>query len=144
MSDFDLDSFLPYLLNQSAERTGEAFEPIYRDGYGWSRTQWRIIANLGQFGPMTASDICKRTLTEKSKVSRALAGLEDSDLLVRKPSAQDRRAEILDLTEKGRAAFAAIGEEASRFNEAIRTKIGHAEFSTLIKLLKSLRTSDTR
>lgn len=36
---FDIDAFLPYLLNQAAESTSRDFAPVYRSGYGMTRTQ---------------------------------------------------------------------------------------------------------
>ena len=71
--DFDLDLFLPYLLNQAAETTSFGFHAVYRDRYGMTRTQWRVLANLGKFGAMTARDICAISHIEKTKVSRAVA-----------------------------------------------------------------------
>lgn len=139
MDTFDLDTFLPYLLNQTAERTGLAFQPVYRDTFGWSRTQWRIVANLGQWGSMTASEICRRTQTEKSKVSRALAGLEGDGIITRSPCERDKRAEILSLTARGQEMHKKMGEEALAFNQKIRDLIGEGQFHTLIALLNTLR-----
>ena len=54
MPDFQLDDFLPYLLTNAAEATGRAFSAHYRDAYGMSRAQWRIMAHLGRGTPLTA------------------------------------------------------------------------------------------
>ena len=74
--DFDLEGFLPYLLNQAAEATSKSFHDTYKAAYGMTRTQWRVLANLGKFGSMTARDICTISHIEKTKVSRAVAALE--------------------------------------------------------------------
>jgi DNA-binding MarR family transcriptional regulator len=103
--DFDLQDFLPYLLNQAAETTSRGFQATYRARYGLTRTQWRVMANLGRFGAMTARDICRISHVEKTKVSRAVAGLEAEGLLTRSTSPDDRRAENLALTPKGRAIY---------------------------------------
>lgn len=75
-SGFDLETFLPYLLNQAAEATSHGFQTVYPDRYGFTRTQWRVLANLGKFCAMTARDICAIGHIEKTKVSRAVAALE--------------------------------------------------------------------
>ena len=90
---FDLKDFLPYLLNQAAEAASLGFQDIYRESYAITRTQWRVMANLGKFGAMTARDICRISHIEKTKVSRAVTHLEHVGLLARSPSEQDRRAE---------------------------------------------------
>lgn len=67
MNDFRLDDFLPYLLNNAAESTSRAFSEHYRRAYGLTRAQWRIMAHLGTFGALTASEICTRGFLEKSR-----------------------------------------------------------------------------
>ncbi len=118
--EFDLESFLPYLLNQAAEATSKAFQAIYRADYGLTRTQWRVLANLGKFGSMTARDICTRSHIEKTKVSRAVAALEATGLLTREISPHDRRAEVLSLTKTGAAVFADLGQRAITYDATLR------------------------
>ena len=121
---FDLQDFLPYLLNQAAEATSRGFQATYRDRYGLTRTQWRVMANLGRFGAMTARDICRISHIEKTKVSRAVSGMAAEGLLTRTPSDQDRRAENLSLTPKGREVFAQIGQRALAFDADLRARLG--------------------
>jgi DNA-binding MarR family transcriptional regulator len=136
--DFDLDTFLPYLLNQAAEATSHGFQAIYRERHGLTRTQWRVIANLGKFGAMTARDICAVSHIEKTKVSRAVAALESENMLSRAPSETDRRAEILSLTPHGRAVFAELGALAVSFDKGLREDLGQTQAETLTALLRQL------
>ena len=135
---FDLQDFLPYLLNQAAEATSREFQATYRDRYGLTRTQWRVMANLGRFGAMTARDICRISHIEKTKVSRAVAGMETEDLLVRTTSDQDRRAENLSLTPKGRAVFAEIGQRALAFDVDLRTRLGPEVAAHIDRILREI------
>jgi DNA-binding MarR family transcriptional regulator len=89
-----------------------------------TRTQWRVLANLGKFGSMTARDICRISHIDKTKVSRAVATLESQGLLARAPSPRDRRAEHLALTERGRAVFGDLGQRAIAFDRALRARLG--------------------
>lgn len=136
--EFDLEQFLPYLLNQAAEATSSSFHIVYRDLYGMTRTQWRVMANLGKFGAMTAKDICVISHIEKSKVSRAVATLESSGFLLRFPSEDDRRAEILNLTEKGQIAFHDLGRRANEFDRKLRLELGETTSAELVRLLERL------
>lgn len=135
---FDLETFLPYLLNRAAEATSQGFQAIYRDRHGFTRTQWRVLANLGKFGAMTARDICAISHVEKTKVSRAVAALEQGGLLSRMPSQTDRRAEVLSLTPQGRAIFDELGALAVGFDRNLRDTLGSAEADTLVVLLRRL------
>ena len=136
--DFDLDQFLPYLLNQAAEAASLGFQAIYRDGHGMTRTQWRVMANLGKFGAMTARDICAIAHVEKTKVSRAVAALERAGLLARHPSDTDRRAEILSLTATGKALFADLGQQAMAYDAGLRARLGLARAGDLDALLRGV------
>ncbi len=135
---FDLQEFLPYLLNQAAEAASQGFQDIYRDSYAMTRTQWRVMANLGKFGAMTARDICRISHIEKTKVSRAVAHLEQAGLLTRSPSQQDRRAEILSLTEQGQTAFADLGQRAVDYDRALRKELGTKAAKDLNRLLLAI------
>lgn len=137
-ADFDLERFLPYLLNQAAEATSRAFQATYKAAYGLTRTQWRVLANLGKFGSMTARDICTVSHIEKTKVSRAVAALEEQGLLSRATSPQDRRAEILALTAAGRAVFADLGQRAIDYDRALRARLGPKAAADLDDLLRRM------
>jgi DNA-binding MarR family transcriptional regulator len=135
---FDLQDFLPYLLNQAAEAASLGFQDIYRDSYAMTRTQWRIIANLGKFGAMTARDICRISHIEKTKVSRAVAHMEREGLLARNPSETDGRAEILSLTDKGLTAFANLGQRAVEYDLALRKELGAKAAKDLNRILLAI------
>lgn len=136
--DFDLETFLPYLLNQAAEATSKSFHATYKAAYGMTRTQWRVLANLGKFGSMTARDICRISHIEKTKVSRAVAALEAEGMLSRTPSAADRRAEILALTERGRVVFGDLGQRAMDYDQSLRAQLGVELAARLDDLLRRI------
>lgn len=135
---FDLQDFLPYLLNQAAEAASHGFQDIYRDRYAMTRTQWRVMANLGKFGAMTARDICAVSHIEKTKVSRAVAQMERDGMLSRSPASHDRRAEILSLTDKGQAAFADLGQRAVDYDRALRKQLGGKAAAELDRVLRAV------
>lgn len=135
---FDLQDFLPYLLNQAAEATSRGFQATYRDRFGLTRTQWRVMANLGRFGAMTARDICRISHIDKTKVSRAVAGMEADGLLTRAISDQDRRAEDLSLTPKGCDVFAQIGQRALEFDADLRARLGPDVASRIDIILRAI------
>ncbi len=137
-ADFDLETFLPYLLNQAAEATSKSFQATYKASYGMTRTQWRVLANLGKFGSMTARDICAISHIEKTKVSRAVSALEEGFLLSRTISPQDRRAEILSLTDRGREVFADLGRKAMEYDLALRAQIGPGIAAQLDEVLRGI------
>lgn len=135
---FDLDRFLPYLLNQAAEVTSAAFQIHYRTEYGMTQTQWRVLANLGKHGEMTAVEICRRTFVEKTKISRAVQALEQAGMLMRGAVVGDRRRESLTLTPSGQQAFLTLGQKALSFDQALRDKLGADAAAALAVVLRHI------
>lgn len=137
-ASFDLGRFLPYLLNQAAEVTAEGFRRFYRDQYGMTRTQWRMMALLARLGPLTASRICEMSRLEKTKVSRAVAVMEERGWLLRGPVPGDRRRESLTLTEGGLAVFAELGRQALDYDAALFDRLGAGRGAELVQILIEL------
>ncbi len=137
-SGFDLDGFLPYLLNQAAEASSHSFAEIYRRDYGMTRTQWRVMANLGRFGSLSASDICRTAHIDKTKVSRAVAQLEGWGYLTRSKVEADKRREMLALTRDGQVVFARLGAQALAFQAELAQRLGAERLAMLDTLLRDL------
>lgn len=125
--DFDLTGFLPYVLNQAADALSLEFQATYKGRYGMLRTEWRVLFHVGQYGPMTAKQICDRARLHKTKVSRAVAALEQKRYLIRTELENDRRQEKLSLTKPGSAVFDDLQREARAFDAKIRATMTQDE-----------------
>ena len=103
-----LEHFLPYRLNRLADAISRDFARIYRDRYGLTRPEWRLLATLGQYGNMTATAIGRHSAMHKTKVSRAVSALEKRRWIARAVDEADRRIEHLKLTKAGEEAYRAL------------------------------------
>jgi DNA-binding MarR family transcriptional regulator len=133
-----LEQFLPYRLNVLAGLTSNALAQIYADRFGLAIPGWRVVATLGQYGVRTARDIAAHAVMHKSTVSRAVSALEERGLLARKPNADDRREELLELTRQGRAVYEALAPEAIAFEERLVAVLTPAEQKSLVALIDKL------
>jgi DNA-binding MarR family transcriptional regulator len=136
--DFDLDAFMPYLLNQAAEHVSMGFAATYKAEFGLTRTQWRVMANLGRFGAMSAAEICRISHVEKTRVSRAVAQLEADGFLTRTRATDDRRREDLALTEAGRTVFVALGARGVAYQAEMAKRIGPDRLAAMEDGLRAL------
>lgn len=136
--NFDLQNFLPYLLNQAAETTSLEFQRRYREEYGMLRTEWRVLFHLGRYGDLTAKAICERAMLHKTKVSRAVRALEKKNFLTRSEQPNDRRHETLTLTKFGSAAYEKLADGARKFDERLAKKFNDTEITILKKCLVEL------
>jgi DNA-binding MarR family transcriptional regulator len=66
----ELDSFLPYRLVSLSQRISQALSSIYREEFGVSVPEWRILANLAEKGELSPSEIAAQTGRESPAVSR--------------------------------------------------------------------------
>ena len=104
----ELEKFLPYRLSVLAQLVSESLHDLYAGPFGLTVTQWRVMAALGRFAPLTASDVGKRIVMDKVAVSRAVSGLMKRGLVERATDKADRRRASLRLSVRGRAMHARI------------------------------------
>ena len=104
----ELEKFLPYRLSVLAQLVSESLHDLYAGPFGLSVTQWRVMAALGRFAPLTASDVGQRIVMDKVAVSRAVASLMQRGLIERATDRADRRRASLRLSARGRAMHARI------------------------------------
>ncbi|GAB4268620.1 MAG: MarR family transcriptional regulator [Pararhodobacter sp.] len=124
--NFDLNAFLPYRLNAAAARISRAFAERYREEFGISIPEWRVLAHLHQSGDVSVRDIEARADMEKSKVSRAASRLEAGGYITKAVNDSDRRLVSLRLTEDGRALVARVLPVAMTFQQEMLDRLGDA------------------
>ena len=96
-----LKEFVPYLLSITSNAVSGRIALEYRQRFGLSVPEWRVMAVLGDSGPLTQRDLTRQTVMDKVAVNRACKGLEERGLASRQPNAQDGRSHLLELTESG-------------------------------------------
>ncbi len=136
--EFQLQNFLPYMLNQAAEASSLAFQDVYKKRYGMLRTEWRVLFHLGVYGQMTASDICARARMHKTKISRAVHRLTERRFIERVTDTQDRRVAHLTLTAQGAAAYDDLRDVAERYERDLLAHLAPEEVVALRRALAKL------
>jgi DNA-binding MarR family transcriptional regulator len=138
-SAFELEFFLPYRLSLLSNLVSDGIARHYRDEFDISVTEWRILAVLGRFPGLSASEITDRTAMDKVAISRAVKCLEHKAMLQRKTDPADRRRMRLYLTSRpGQQTLRKIIPLARRYEAellgALSPKEQEALASTLDKL----------
>ena len=144
----ELENFLPYRLSILAQIVSESLHTLYAGPFDLTVTQWRVMAALGRFAPLTASDVGQRIVMDKVAVSRAVASLMKRGLVERATDQADRRRASLRLSARGRAMHARIVPIARAYEERLYAALAADErrsFDALTDRLlahaKSLRTA---
>lgn len=126
LPDFDLCGFTPYRLTVAAKRTSEELARRYRDRFGISIPEWRVLVHLAHSGKVSVRDIEARDAMEKYEVSRAAKRLREAGLIERRENPEDRRLIILSLTLDGRRLMAELLPIAKAHQEALEKRLGKA------------------
>ncbi|MCB1360998.1 MAG: winged helix-turn-helix transcriptional regulator [Rhodobacter sp.] len=122
--DFDLNTFLPYRLNAAANRISRAFADRYREEFGISIPEWRVLVHLHHAGDVSVRDIESRVDMEKSKVSRAASRLEAAGYVSKAVNDHDRRLLALRLTDTGRNLVSRVLPIAMQYQDEMLNRLG--------------------
>lgn len=128
----ELENFLPYRLNRLADAFSRDFSRIYKDRFGLTRPEWRLLATLGQYGTMTATAVGQHSSMHKTKVSRAVTELERRRWLSRAENPLDRRIDNLTLTRAGMEAYRDLVPLAHGYEESLLASLSTADRKRLL------------
>ena len=134
-AQFDLESFLPYRLSVTTNRISRAFAAHYEQEFGISIPEWRAIAVLGAFAPLSSNEICERTAMDKAKVSRAVSTLLAKGLIERTAHATDQRLIQLALSKRGRKVYEEIIPRAKAIEAQVTKGLTSADIARLHEAL---------
>lgn len=134
-----LEHFLPYRLSVLTNTISAKIAGEYGARFGLSIPEWRTLAVLGRFAPLTASGVVARTAMDKVQVSRAVARLLDGGLLERTVDPDDRRRAPLRLSRKGRRIYEQIVPLALRREAELLACLDAREKRQLDALLARLQ-----
>ena len=127
LQSLELENFLPYRLSVLAQIVSQSLHDLYAGPFGLAVTEWRVMAALGRFAPLTASEVGLRIVMDKVAVSRAVARLLERGLVERATDRADRRRATLRLSTRGRAAHARIVPLALEYEERLYTALSAEE-----------------
>jgi DNA-binding MarR family transcriptional regulator len=133
-----LERFLPYRLSVLMLRISNAIARSYERRFRLSVPEWRVMAVLGRFGPLSARGVGEKTQMDKVRVSRAVARLVAAGRLSRRIDRMDRRRSILALTAAGEAIHREIVPHARRVEARLLAELTDAERGSLDELLAKL------
>jgi DNA-binding MarR family transcriptional regulator len=133
-----LEKFLPYQLNVVASLVSLALSRVYARRYGIGVPEWRVLVTLGQYGVMTGKAIGAHTHMHKTKVSRAVALMEERKLLVRRSNRADKRESFLSLTAAGRTMYEEVAPHALDFTKRLTEILTPADREAFDRALKQI------
>jgi Transcriptional regulators len=90
-------------LTRSLNSVQARLSPQLQRDFGLTESQFGVMEALLHVGPMSLGQLCHKILRSGSNLTTVVDNLERDGLVRRVRDAADRRVQIADLTEKGRA-----------------------------------------
>ncbi len=94
--------YLWIAMNRAAGSIQEHLTPQV-ESHGVTLTEFGVLEALFHKGPLTHGEIASRVLLANSSITYVIDKLEDRGLLRRRPSEEDRREKIVELTPDGQS-----------------------------------------
>lgn len=132
---FDLNNFIPYRLNQAAQQTSEALARKYRNQYGLTVPEWRVLAHLGKYDKLSVRDLEKAIGLDRVAASRAGTSLCSKGWVKKIANEQDRRLVVFSLTDVGREHYEKVVVLATSTEELLLKALSKSDQKKLLELL---------
>lgn len=104
-----------------------------RRQFGLSELDWRIMTQVGQFAPLSLSELADFNLQDRGQMSRAVKAMVARGLLSRERKPGGPEIEIR-LTEQGRELFARMVERAVERDRRLTSGMSAEDIATLRRL----------
>lgn len=142
--NFELERFVPYWLSVLSNTVSQGIAQHYQSEYGLSIPEWRVMAVLGRFPGLTASEVCRRTVMDKVTVSRAVNAMLERGYLERVTDASDRRRRPLRVARpEGTRVLDAVIPHALDYQAALLSRLSPGELAIYRELSSRLLETAT-
>ena len=134
----ELEHFLPYRLSVLSNRISQEIAGLYAERFALNVTEWRLLAVLGRYPDLSATELAERTAMDKVAVSRAVASLVAEGRLTRKVDGSDRRRARLRLSAKGYRIYDEVAPLALAYEQRLLAALSGEDRAILDALLSRL------
>lgn len=105
---------------------------------GITEQQWRVLRVLQEGGAMEPTRIAEEACLLLPSLTRILQKLEEKGMIARRPDKEDRRKQIVRITETGNDVIYANLETSIALLNEVRDKLGADKYEALLDLLGEL------
>lgn len=128
-------------LFKCAKQLEQEMSDRFRESHAGSFSRFDVLAHLSEAGKtgLSTSILAARLLASKGNITRLLDRMEEDGLLERKPSQEDRRVSIINLSAQGAELFARMAAEHEAWALEVFHSISASEKEELLRLLLQIR-----
>ncbi|MFT4677728.1 MAG: DNA-binding MarR family transcriptional regulator [Candidatus Azotimanducaceae bacterium] len=138
VTEFDLQTFLPYLVRVFYTHVSSAVAQSYAPSFGLTPSEWRTLAVLGPGETLSASDIVDRSSITRVHVSRAIKSLQKRGLIRRDIDGLDKRKASVRMTPDGIETYKGIIAPALEVEQALVKDLTEEDILHLISTMSKI------
>lgn len=132
-----------YTASRARKKAGEFFR-----NHGLTDVQYNVLSllkhQLGEHGGLTQVELSRMMLVNRANITTLIDRMERANLVARRPVPNDRRYNVVELTEHGRTMHAQIaGVYKAKIGE-IMASLDEGELSQLMATLEKVRVNVDR
>ncbi len=139
-----IKDLLSYRVHKLAGALSRGAASRYRREFDVSLVEWRTMALLGDYSPLSLKQLAALAALDKSLISRTVTALADRGLVERTVSQADAREVALKLSPAGVALHAGLMQAARERDVAFRGVLSAEELDVLDGLLTRLEAEAWR
>ncbi len=134
-----IDDLLLYRMARLSSTAGAMVVRLCEGGYGITRREWAVVAQLYENGSLPPSVLAERMHRDRARTSRVLTALIGKQLVSRTVPAHDRRSALVTLTPAGQRLYEALMPQIQAINGQILSALQPAEAANFDDALEALQ-----
>ena len=133
-----LEMWIGYRFGLIATRIGAVAAQQYIARHKLTTSLWRALAVVARFEPMSATSLSEHSRLDPPKVSRAIDGLVERKLVLRRIDKSDERKVVLTVTARGRAIFDDVAAYVTVLETGVLSALSATEEQALWRILEKI------
>lgn len=139
-----LEDRISYRCLSVATRITRHLAPGWKSEFGLTVTSWRVMAVIGRYEPISATQVAERTSTDAFFVGRAIDKLAEQGYLQKGVDPEDRRRLRLSLTTAGRRVHRRVEDSINQVEADLLAGVSAESARVFFKTLETLEDRASR
>ncbi|EIJ43878.1 transcriptional regulator [Beggiatoa alba B18LD] len=131
----DLENLFSFQITRLSNILARGAARYYNHHFNIGLTEWRVLATIARYAPISAQEVSKHTGVDKGWVSRAVNTLLSREWIIREPNPMDGRILKLTLTPAGQAVHQEGMQAAMKRQKRLLAAVSLSEQQQLMDLL---------
>lgn len=98
----------------------------------------RVMRIIDKHPPCTANDVVQKVKRDKAQITRLIKGLMDEGMVVKAPNPNDKRSQILVLTDKAKTLQQTVLGSSGSLQTLLRSGVSEADLDTFVKVAQQM------